>query len=202
MNEDILIKEITKIVMKKLKELEESNININNIHKKDKDEVVIGISPTFNEEVKTTLSGITHRDVIKEIVAGIEEEGLKARVIKVFKSADVAFIGKEAALNSGSGIGIGLQAKGTSVIHQKDLYPLSNLELFPQAPLIDLKTYRNIGKNSAKYAKMTNPIPIKVTSDCMVRPKFQVKAALFHIKDTEKVIRGAKSVEIPLEELI
>ncbi|ATD55047.1 propanediol/glycerol family dehydratase medium subunit [Clostridium chauvoei] len=193
-NEDILVKKITKLVIEKLKEIEITTI--------EKGEVVIGVSPTFNEEVTTTLSGLKHKDVIREIALGVEEEGLKVRIIKVFKSADVAFIGKEAAEYSGSGIGIGLQSKGTTLIHQRDLYPLSNLELFPQAPLIDLKTYRNIGKNAAKYAKMTNPIPIKVISDCMVRPKYQVKAALFHIKDTEKVIRGVKSIEISLEELI
>lgn len=195
MNEEILIKEITKRVIEKI---EQSAKKSNKV----KDEVVIGISPTFNKEVKFTLGGLSHKDVIKEIVSGIEEEGLNTRIIRVFKSADVAFIGKEAALESGSGIGIGIQAKGTTLIHQKDLYPLSNLELFPQAPLIDLKTYRNIGKNAAKYAKKQNPIPIKVKSDCMIRPKFQVKAALLHIKDTEKVSRDKESVYVDLEELI
>lgn len=196
MNEELLIKEITKKVIKILESMEKDKNTLS------KNEVVIGISPTFNEEINSTITGVSHEEVIREIVAGIEEEGLRTRVIKVYKSADVAFIGKEAALESGSGIGIGLQSKGTALIHQKDLYPLSNLELFPQAPLIDLKTYRNIGKNAAKYAKKLNPIPIGVRSDCMIRPKYQVKAALFHIKDTEKVIRGAKSVEIPLEEFI
>lgn len=202
MNENELIKQITKLVLKELEYAKTSENKSTVEYGKDKGEVIIGISPTFGEEVNKTLSGLSHKDVIYEIVSGIEEEGLKARIIKVYKTADVAFIGKEAAKFSGSGIGIGLQSKGTTLIHQKDLYPLSNLELFPQAPLIDLKTYRNIGKNAARYAKMGNPIPITVKSDYMTRPKYQVKAALFHIKDTEKVVRGAKSIEIPLEELI
>lgn len=202
MNENELVREITKLVLKELERIKALDDKSNIEYGKDKGEVIIGISPTFNEDVTKTLSGLSHRDVMREIVSGIEEEGLKARVIKVYQTADVAFIGKEAAKFSGSGIGIGLQSKGTALIHQKDLYPLSNLELFPQAPLIDLKTYRNIGKNAAKYAKMDNPIPITVKSDYMIRPKYQVKAALFHIKDTEKVVRGAKSIEIPLEELI
>lgn len=202
MNENELVREITKLVLKELERIKVLDDKSNIEYGKDKGEVIIGISPTFNEDVTKTLSGLSHRDVMREIVSGIEEEGLKARVIKVYQTADVAFIGKEAAKFSGSGIGIGLQSKGTALIHQKDLYPLSNLELFPQAPLIDLKTYRNIGKNAAKYAKMDNPIPITVKSDYMIRPKYQVKAALFHIKDTEKVVRGAKSIEIPLEELI
>ena len=197
MDKNLLIEEITRSVLKQLASLEKEKPAI---YDNSKNEVVIGVSPTFNEDVHTTLSGINHRQVIKEIVAGIEEEGVKARIIKVYKTADVAFIGKEAAELSGSGIGIGLQAKGTSLIHQKDLYPLSNLELFPQAPLIDLKTYRNIGKNAAKYARGENPIPITVKSDFMSRPKYQVKAAIFHIKDTEKVVRGAKTIELSMED--
>lgn len=206
MNENELIKKVTDLVMKELQKTNNDNIinqeNINNKKSINKREVVIGVSPTFNEEVKNTLSGLTHKEIIKEIVAGIEEEGLSVRILKVYKTADVAFIGKEAAILSGSGIGIGLQSKGTTIIHQRDLYPLSNLELFSQAPLIDLKTYRSIGKNAAKYAKLENPIPIKIKNDCMIRPKYQVKAALFHIKDAEKVVRGEKSIEIPLEDFI
>ena len=75
------------------------------------------------------------------------------RVIKVLRTSDVGFMGLDAAKLSGSGIAIGLQSKGTAVIHQKDLYPLSNLELFPQAPLMTLETYRKIGQNAARYVK-------------------------------------------------
>lgn len=209
MDENKLIEKITKLVIEEL-EKNNSTRSILDSYVKDKkdkkgylesrkNEVVIGVSPTFGLEIKETLSGVSHKALIREIIAGIEEEGLKARIIKVFKTADVAFIGKEAAELSGSGIGIGLQSKGTAIIHQKDLYPLSNLELFPQAPLIDLKTYRLIGKNAARYAKLDNPIPIKVKNDHMSRPKFQVKAALFHIKDTEKVDWNLETIEIPVE---
>ncbi len=100
---------------------------------------------------------------------------------------DVGFMGLEAAKLSGSGIGIGLQSKGTTVIHQKDLYPLSNLELLPQAPLMDLDTYRKIGRNAAKYVKGEEVTPIECTNDPMVRAKYQVKAALLHIIETEQL---------------
>ena len=121
------------------------------------------------------------------IKAGIEEEGMTSRVVKVLDTSDVGFMGLEAAKLSGSGIGIGLQSKGTTVIHQKDLYPLSNLELFPQAPLMDLDTYRKIGRNAAKYVKGEKVTPIECTSDPMVRAKYQVKAALLHIIETEQL---------------
>ena len=132
-------------------------------------EVVIGVGPAFQREIRRTINGLNLDDVIKNVKAGVEEEGMVPRVIKVLKTSDVCFMGLEAAKLSGSGIGIGLQSKGTAVIHQKDLYPLSNLELFPQAPLMTLETYRAIGKNAAKYVKGEMVTPIEGQNDPMVR---------------------------------
>jgi propanediol dehydratase medium subunit len=159
------------------------------------DEVVIGLAPAFAEFQNVNIIDVPHDKILKEIIAGIEEEGLKARVIKVYRSSDVAVCGHTAAKLSGSGIGIGLQSKGTCLIHQKDLPQLSNLELFSQAPLIDLETYRAIGKNAAKYAKGESPAPVPVRNDQMARPAFQAKAALLHIKETEHVVNGKKAIE-------
>lgn len=153
----------------------------------DPKEVVIGVGAAFQTEINKTICGIPLDEVLRNIKAGIEEEGMVSRVVKVLDTSDVAFMGLQAAKLSGSGIGIGLQSKGTSVIHQKDLYPLSNLELFPQAPLMDLETYRKIGRNAAKYVKGEKVTPIECTNDPMVRAKFQVKAALMHIIETEQL---------------
>lgn len=160
------------------------------------DEVLIGLAPAFAEFQNETIIGIPHDKVLKEIIAGIEEEGMKARVIKVYRSSDVAVCGHDAAELSGSGVAIGIQSKGTALIHQKDLPQLSNLELFSQAPLIDLDTYRAIGKNAAKYAKGESPSPVPVRNDQMARPAYQAKAALLHIKETEHVVPGKKPVEM------
>lgn len=160
------------------------------------DEVVIGLAPAFGTTQTKTICGIPHAEVLREIAAGIEEEGLKSRFIKVVDTSDVSFIARRAAGYSGSGIGIGIQSKGTTVIHQKDLFPLSNLELFPQAPLITLEMYRKIGKNAARYAKGQSPIPIETENDCMVRPTYQTKAAILHIKETEQIRPGEKPVAL------
>ncbi|MDR1212854.1 MAG: propanediol/glycerol family dehydratase medium subunit [Propionibacteriaceae bacterium] len=151
----------------------------------DPREVVIALAPAFGGRLNQTIIGLPHDQVVREICAGIEEEGLKYRFIRLFRTADVGFIAHEAAKLSGSGIGIGIQSRGTTVIHQKDLPPLSNLELFSQAPLIDLETFRAIGKNAAKYAKGESPAPVPVKNDQMARPKYQAIAALLHIKETE-----------------
>lgn len=153
-------------------------------------EVVLGLAPAFGVHQTTNIVGIPHGKIVKEIMAGLEEEGVSCRIVKVYRTSDVSFIAHDAAELSGSGIGIGIQSKGTTVIHQKDLPNLSNLELFPQCPLIDLDTYRQIGKNAAKYAKGESPMPVTVRNDQMARPKYQGLSALLHIKETEHADRN------------
>lgn len=161
-----------------------------------RDEVVIAVGPAFAASQTTNILGVPHKDILRQIIAGIEEEGLKARVIKVYRSSDVAAVAVEGDRLSGSGVCIGIQSKGTSVIHQKDLQPLSNLELFPQAPLITLETYRAMGKNAAKYAKGESPNPVPMMNDQMARPKYQAYSALLHIKETKHVVIGKPADEI------
>ncbi len=163
------------------------------------DEVVIGLAPAFGENQTATIIGIPHSQVLRELIAGIEEEGVKARVVRIYRTSDVGFVAHDAAKMSGSGVGIGIQSKGTTVIHQKDLFPLNNLELFSQAPLIDLDTYRQIGKNAAKYAKGESPAPVPVRNDQMARPKYQAIAALLHIKETEHVQSDKKPQALNVE---
>lgn len=160
------------------------------------DEVVIGLAPAFHKFQHKTIVDIPHDEVLTELIAGIEEEGLTARVVRIIRTSDVSFIANDAAKLSGSGIGIGIQSKGTTVIHQKDLFPLTNLELFPQAPLLEREHYRMIGKNAAKYAKGETPKPVPQMNDQMARPKYQAIAALLHIKETEHVVVNAKPVEL------
>jgi hypothetical protein len=150
-------------------------------------EVVIALAPAFGDKLKkATITGVPHAVVLREIMAGIEEEGMKARIIRVLHTSDVAFIGKRGAELSGSGIAIGIQSRGTTVIHQRDLFPLQNIELFPQAPVITLETYRNIGRNAA----------VAQVNDQMARPKYQAIAAVFHIRETEFVQPGKKPVDV------
>lgn len=160
------------------------------------DEVVIGLAPAFAKFQTQTIRGLSHSDVLREIAAGIEEEGLRPRFVRFCDISDVSFIAQRAAKMSGSGIGIGIQSKGTTVIHQKDLFPLSNLELFPQAPLITLEIYRHIGKNAARYAKGQSPVPITVENDCMCRPKYQARAAILHVKETSHCEEGKAPVQL------
>lgn len=162
------------------------------------DEVVIALSPGFGVTLTETIIGIPHQTILKELIAGIEEEGMKARVIKVYKSSDLALISSIGSSLSGSGISIGIQSRGTTVIHQKNMVPLDNLELFPQSPLISNKIYRLIGKNAARYAKGESPDPIETLNDYMSPSKYQIRSALLHIKETKQVNKDKKTCDIEI----
>jgi propanediol dehydratase medium subunit len=163
------------------------------------DEVVIAISPTFAGLFSQTIIGLPHAEVIRQLLAGIEEQEVSARIIRLQHSADLALMAHTAAKLSGSGIGVGILARGTSMIHQRDLPRLSSLELFPQCPLLTLETYRNIGANAAQYAKGESPEPVPTLNDQMARPRWQAKAALLHLKETEMIRKGAPTVEVAPE---
>ena len=165
----------------------------------DPREVVVALPPAFGEQFKATIIEVPHTEVLRQVFAGIEEEGCKFRVVKVYHTADVAFIAHAGAKMSGSGIGIGILSRGTSVIHQRELAPLANLELFPQSPLLDAEVFRQIGKNAAKYAKGENPVPVPTRNDPMARPRFQGIAALLHNKEASFLDRTKAPVEFRVE---
>lgn len=127
----------------------------------DPREVVIGLSPAFGTRLFRTLSGMTIYDALEQILAGLEEEKCVPRLVRIADSIDLGSIGKSAAVLSGSGIGVGLQAKGTTLIHRRDLPPLANLELLSVAPLITPEMYRIIGINAGRHAKGTTPSPMR-----------------------------------------
>jgi propanediol dehydratase large subunit len=124
------------------------------------DEIVVGLSPAFGVEIWTALNGMTVAEVLRQVLAGIEEEGLASRLVRVRRSIDLGYIGSTAARLSGSSVSVGLQAKGTALIHRADLPPLANLELFSIAPRLTPELYRALGRNAARYAKGAAPEPL------------------------------------------
>ncbi|MBR0599589.1 propanediol/glycerol family dehydratase medium subunit [Sinanaerobacter chloroacetimidivorans] len=162
------------------------------------DEIIIAVSPSFGVQQRETIVGLSHAIVVRELAAGVEEEGFHPRFIKYYNSSDLSSFANEAAKLSGSGISIGIQSKGTTMIHQRDLEPLDNLEIFPQAPLYDEEIYRMIGKNAARYGKGNTPEPVPTLNDQMALAKYQIKAALLHIKETELVVSKKPPVDLEL----
>ena len=159
-------------------------------------EVVLALGPAFGTALVKTIGGLDHEDVLEAILTGVAAEGLIARVIRVYHSSDCAAIGYVGARLSGSGIGIGLQSRGTAVIHQKDLAPLNNLELFPQSPSLTLDTYEEIGRNAARYALGAATVPVAVEIDNGARLRLIVKTALLHRRETDEVCPDRPPMEL------
>ena len=162
------------------------------------DEVVVAVGPAFADGLRRTIGELDHRDVLEAILAGIRDGGAVPRLVRVRRSADVAFIAHDGARLSGSGIALGLQSKGTAVIHRADLQPLDNLELFGMSPLYTLASYRAMGRNAAGYALGRRVGPVPTQLDNFARAKLIVKTTLLHARETQAVQPGAAPVELEL----
>jgi propanediol dehydratase medium subunit len=162
------------------------------------DEVVVAVSPAFAGHFSKTIVEVPHAEVLRQLLAGIEEQGVTARVVRFRDTADLAALAHMGAKLSGSGICVGVLSRGTTIIHQKDLPRLSNLELFPQSPLLDAAVFRMIGSNAAQYAKGESPQPVPTRNDQMARPRWQAKAALLHLKEFECIEAGRGPVDVEL----
>ena len=142
----------------------------------DPRDVVIGVSPATGKDIWVTLSGLSVADAITEILAGLEEEGCAGRIVRINDSLDLGMIGLTAARLSGSGVSVGLQAKGTALIHRRDLAPLANLELYSVAPTITRELYRMMGINAGRHAKGATPEPVRNPySDEAIEARYHTK---------------------------
>ena len=160
-------------------------------------EVVVGLSPGFGRELFRTLAGHPLSAVLAAIRDGIEGEGGSMRLVRFMHTADTSFLGLSAAGLAGSGVGIGLQAKGTAVIHRNDRLPHNNLELFSNAPITTLDHYRGFGRNAVQYARGEQPEPVVVpTEGEALGARFHARSALIFAVETAMTSDGARPEEL------
>jgi propanediol dehydratase large subunit len=163
----------------------------------DPRDVVIGVSPAVGREVWLTLGGLTVVDALAELLAGLEEEGCTGRVVRVNSTLDLGLVGLTAARLSGSGIGIGLQGKGTALIHRRDLPPLANLELYSVAPSVGADLYRLLGVNAGRHAKGATPMPARNPySDEAIEARYHTKVVALVDIERSCVRPGAQPEEL------
>jgi propanediol dehydratase large subunit len=164
----------------------------------DPDDVVVAVGPAFAAALRDTINGLSHADVLRAVADGVREGGGRPRLVRVRRSSDVAFIAHDGAKLSGSRIAVGLQSKGTAVIHRADLQPLDNLELFGMSPLYSLDSYRAMGRNAAAYALGHAVGPVPTELDNFARAKLIVRTTLLHARETAEIVPGAEPVELEL----
>jgi propanediol dehydratase large subunit len=168
----------------------------------DPREVIIGVSPAVGRDVWRCLSGLPVTGVLAELLAGLEEEGCTARVVRFNDTVDLGRIGLAAARLAGSGIGIGLQGKGTALIHRRDLAPLANLELYSVAPAVTPELYRLLGANAARHAKGGTPDPARNPyTDEAIEARYHTKVIALMALERAWVKPGAPPEELSMEGL-
>ncbi len=159
----------------------------------DAKDVVIGISPAFGLKLYQTTAGHALSEVLGAMLDAIRSRGLQPRVVRFRHTADTSFLGLSAARLAGSGIGIGIQAKGTAVIHQRDRLPHNNLELFSNAPITRLEHYRGLGANAAAYALGERPEPVVVPQRGeAMGSRHHARVAMIHAIETAIIEEGAQ----------
>jgi propanediol dehydratase large subunit len=163
-------------------------------------DVVIGISPGFGVKLFQTTGSHRLSDVLREMVTAIAAQGMTPRIVRFHHTADTSFLGLSAAGLAGSGIGIGIQAKGTAVIHQRGRLPHNNLELFSNAPITKLEHYRALGRNAAIYAKgeMPEPIIVPQRGEAM-GSRYHARTAIIYAIETSLISENAAPDEITIE---
>lgn len=160
-------------------------------------EVVIGVSPAFGIKLHRTTAGHLLSDVIRAMIEGIEAGGGTPRIVRMLHTADTSFLGLSAAKLSGSGYGIGIQSKGTTVLHQADRMPHLNVELFSNAPLTTIEHYRSLGWNAARTTYGEDPEPVVVPfSGEALAARFHVRVAMLYAIETELTDPSALPVNL------
>jgi propanediol dehydratase large subunit len=168
----------------------------------DPREVIIGVSPAVGRDVWRCLSGLPVTGVLAELLAGLEEEGCTGRVVRFNDTVDLGRIGLAAARLAGSGIGIGLQGKGTALIHRRDLAPLANLELYSVAPAVTPELYRLLGANAARHAKGGTPDPARNPyTDEAIEARYHTTVIALMALERAWVKPGVLAEELSLEGL-
>ena len=165
----------------------------------DPREVVIGLSPAFGNELTRTTAGHDLIDVVLALTDGVLEAGGVPRLVRIRHTADTSFLGLTAARLSGSGYAIGIQAKGTAVIHHADRLPHMNIELFSNAPVTTLDHYRAMGRNAALHASGAAPEPVLVPVDGQaLGARYHVRVAMLYAIETGLVVPEAAPLDVEL----
>jgi len=166
----------------------------------DPAEIVVGISPGFGTRMFRTLAGHPLSAVLRALQTGVTKGGGHLRVVRLWHTADTSFLGLSAARLAGSGVGIGIQSKGTAVIHHRDRLPHANLELFSNAPVTTLAHYEQLGFNATVHARGDLPDPVVVpTRGEALGARFHARVALIYAIETEMTEDNAPPEDIAIQ---
>ena len=146
------------------------------------------------------MSGLPVSEALAQIVAGLEAEECTARIVRVPSTVDLGVIGLTAAELAGSGVGVGLQAKGTALIHRRGLPPLACLELLSIAPLLTAEMYRELGANAGRHAKGLRPTPVRNPyTEQAIEARYHAEVVSLVAIERGESVPGAAPVDLEVE---
>jgi propanediol dehydratase large subunit len=164
-------------------------------------EVVVAVSPAFGEGIRLTMAGLPVEQALLEIAVGIGRGDCFIRIVRVRSTFDLGVMGLTAARLAGSGIGVGLQAKGTAVINRRDLPPLACLELLSIAPVLTPELYRDLGVNAARYARGEQPDPVRNPyTDQAIEGRYHAEVVALAAVERDACVADAPPVELTVGE--
>ncbi len=166
----------------------------------DPREVCVGVSPALATKLWFTMAGLPVGETLAAIMEGIESGGCVARLVRVPSTVDLGVIGLTAAELAGSGVAVGLQAKGTALIHRKGLAPLACLELLSIAPLLTADMYRELGVNAAGYAKGLRPAPVRNPyTDQAIEARYHAEVVALIAIERGESVPGAPPLDLEVQ---
>ena len=146
------------------------------------------------------MAGLPVGEALAAVIEGIESGECAARLVRVPSTVDLGVIGLTAAELAGSGVAVGLQAKGTALIHRKGLAPLACLELLSIAPLLTMEMYRELGANAAGYAKGLQPAPVRNPyTDQAIEARYHAEVVALIAIERGESVPGAPPVDLEME---
>lgn len=161
----------------------------------DNKEIIIAMSPAFADKIQKSLFGIPHRQILKEILLGIELEKINYRLIRVYDCDNLLSITNKAYSFSGSGTVIALHSSGAVLLHLQRSMEYSIIEAFSDISLMCPIRFRQIGHYAALYLANKHIEPLSFTQDLRVREHYQQQLMSLSQAEHDALIEGKRPYE-------
>lgn len=165
----------------------------------DKNEIIIAMSPAFADKIQTSLFGIPHRQILKEILLGIELQGINYRLIRVYDCDNLLAITNRARDFSGSGTVIAIQSSGSVLLHLQRSKEFCIIEAFSDISLMCPIRFRQIGQYAAQYLANKSIEALYFSQDQRVRQHYQQQLMLISQVEHDALIEGERPYEFIMQ---
>ena len=160
------------------------------------DEVVLAVGPAYGDALRETIGGLAHDEVLDALAEGVREGGAEPRLVRVRRSSDVAFIGHDGALLSGSGwrSGCSRRAPRSSTAPTWSRSTTSSSSAWRRSSRSSPTAPSAATPPATRCASRSGPVPTRL--DNFARAKLIVRTTLLHARETLEIVPDAPAVEL------